>query len=489
MPGNDDGLLLQASLVGSVADARGHTAVFTRGGTAAAPGLRDCLRIWAISDIHIRTSDAPPDQPTANFNRAIADANGLGCELAILNGDLTHQGAAAEYTQLQNCLGALDMPWEGTTGNHEFLGNDGEAVLRQRFLDLFHYGATTYGSHIRNGVLLVRVCTELANANAGYMRTAQLDWLSALLAAHPDRTTVIFMHQPLQGSVAKSDLFPNFLEQTPELRGILSGNPQVKLILNGHTHQRMTDAQQWVQDSSGVWVAGGASTAYRREYTAQNTWDTSIKRYDLEESPVLEIYPDRMVVRGRRHQAGAQGWVSDQTLTGPTTYTPPVLVGGPGEVLKYNLYTPPTYCFVGRYLPLQRSDAGTAPATLLHVSNCDGSARRSLTYLRDQQQFRFAAGAGALLSAVQTFRSHEPLYFAAQISDAVQRLYLRVGDRGAVQAYSQTALDDGGEVPDLYLGNTPDGQAGLPGTCALELWSAGLTQDQVLARWADMAVL
>ena len=250
--------------------------------------------------------------------KALTDLQPLTPDLWLVNGDLAEDGVQAQYAAFKEITGKVVPPGKllVTTGNHDFYDfKVSDADSLRRFREMFGL-PQVYSSRVVSGVHLVTLADE-ARKNApdsghpdwAWLSPEQLHWFEQVLAENRQRFTAVFLHQPLQNTVAAS-VGANPMGgsgQAKELRAILAKNPQAKLWFSGHTHRRIDADGQVVHDGGTAFVALG-STAYLAGAGGG-------KDYSASQSRVLEIYPDRVVVRARDHTAGQ--WLDHLQVTLP----------------------------------------------------------------------------------------------------------------------------------------------------------------------------
>jgi Icc protein len=167
------------------------------------------------------------------FERAIPLVNAVAPNLIVVGGDLTSDEKPASYRRARAGFARLRAPVHAIMGNH-----DDRAVYRS----VFHpegrpspdpiYRAFDHGAW-----RFVLLDSHVPGAVEGGMDGAQLAWLDADLAAHPDRPTFAFVHHPpLPIGVRWLDDL-GFLNGQ-ELVHVVERHPQVRAMFFGHVHQR-----------------------------------------------------------------------------------------------------------------------------------------------------------------------------------------------------------------------------------------------------------
>ena len=152
----------------------------------------------------------------------------------FVTGDLAFRlGAAGDYER----FGRLLNPVRALAPVHLLLGNHDQ---RQNFWQAFPDDLTVVGGVLQKQVSLFsngRVNWFLLDSlnhtdvTPGLLGKAQLQWLDATLAAHPDKPALIVCHHNLD---TVSDVFG--LEDSKSLAELFEKRAQVKAFIYGHTH-------------------------------------------------------------------------------------------------------------------------------------------------------------------------------------------------------------------------------------------------------------
>ena len=281
------------------------------------------VTVALLSDTHIQAANSDVAKlVNPKLERALADLQALKPDLWLNNGDVTEDGILAQYGAFKDLISKA-IPVDQllvTTGNHDFydFAIDDAASLR-RFREVFGL-PQHYTSKVVDGVHLVLLADEMRKGapktglpDWAWITPEQLRWFEQVLADHRDRFTAVFLHQPLQNTVAGTTGTSPFggTGQAQELRDILGRNPQVKLWFSGHTHRRVDLENQVSKQGHTTFVALG-STAYLLG-APPGGGSGGGKDYTASQSRVMEIYPDRVVIRARDHVA--KQWLDNLTVT------------------------------------------------------------------------------------------------------------------------------------------------------------------------------
>jgi 3',5'-cyclic AMP phosphodiesterase CpdA len=194
------------------------------------------MRLALLADCHISTPNGPGDeehhpQGLELFDKALAEAERLGCERVVIAGDLVNMGYAEEYAAV---AGALE-PWAGRVdvvpGNHE---------VARAGLDRFaeHFGEVprraTYG-----GVRAVLLNSAVPGLDGKYWM-GKLDDASRhllLTALAEPGPLIVVVHHPFSGTIrpAPYPMMSQILDDA-EL-GQIRARQHPTLVITGHTHR------------------------------------------------------------------------------------------------------------------------------------------------------------------------------------------------------------------------------------------------------------
>ncbi|MFE6074771.1 metallophosphoesterase family protein [Paenibacillus sp. NPDC057886] len=271
-------------------------------------------------------------------------------------GDVTDRGLPQEYQELQRILEAQgdSLPQlRYTVGNHdigailwgdppldlttmtqqevgEVLGHSGdmgqieahdieksqesisiEELWQKRLNDFTAITGMngSYHDYWINGYHYIFLGTEQPHPKDCHMSTEQLQWLETKLSeqALPEQPTFVFLHQPLMDTVAGSMKEQGWygVNQDAALKAVLSRYPQV-ILFSGHTHWQL-QAQRTMYEGSGQMptMFNASSVAY--------LWTDEDEHLEGSESLHVDVYRDRVVVKGRDHVKGS--WIEGAEYT------------------------------------------------------------------------------------------------------------------------------------------------------------------------------
>lgn len=173
-------------------------------------------------------------------------------DVVLVTGDLVNDGGPEDYVHLRGILSQLDMPYFVIPGNH-----DRREALRDAFGAPGYLPASGYLNYVVEDFPLRLVCLDTLRDGHGGGRLCldRLRWLEEVLAAAPDKPTLVAMHHvPFASGLAPFDREP--MEGTDALAAVLAANRQVERVVCGHLHRAL--ATRW----HGVTVTVSPSTAF-----------------------------------------------------------------------------------------------------------------------------------------------------------------------------------------------------------------------------------
>jgi len=302
-----------------------------------------------ITDTHVR--DEADHIHNRHLEQALADIATFsqGSSGIMHVGDVTDRGLPSEYRELQRIWKqqAESLPdIRYTVGNHdigavvwqdppivllemkayevaELLEQEGQDIseeaasitvagLWQRRLSDFE-GTTgmrgSYHDHWIDGYHYIFLGTEQPHPKDCDMSTEQLEWLDAKLSerATLDHPIFLFLHQPLMDTVAGSLKEQGWygVNQDAELKAVLAKYPQA-ILFSGHTHWQL-EALHTMYDGAGHMptMFNASSVGY--------LWTDQDEHLEGSEGLHVEIYKDRVVVRGRNFVTGE--WIEGAAFT------------------------------------------------------------------------------------------------------------------------------------------------------------------------------
>jgi Icc protein len=190
-----------------------------------------------LSDPHIG-ADWDGVDPGASLAAAVEKVRSLrpAPEAILVSGDLAETAADAEYERLRALLAPLPGPLHVLPGNH-----DRVEPLRRHFDTALVDGRFIQYTADVAGMRLVALDTTRPGEERGELDATRLEWLDGVLAAAPERPTVIAMHHPPIGigiwPIDRIGLPP---ADRNALAEVIGRHPQVRRLICGHAHRAAT---------------------------------------------------------------------------------------------------------------------------------------------------------------------------------------------------------------------------------------------------------
>lgn len=201
----------------------------------------------------------------ATLERALAHLRSMTPrpDLVVATGDLVNDGLPAEYDHLVDLLAGLDdIPLLVLPGNH-----DDRDELRRRFPGL--PGPDEHDGRLDrviddHAVRIVALDTTEPGEHGGRIRPDQAGWLDAVLAAAPDRPTLVAQHHPpfVTGIGWMDDVGLSGAELQAE---VIGRHPQVVGVVAGHVHRLVM--APFGGTVASCWPSTGAQVALRLDGT------------------------------------------------------------------------------------------------------------------------------------------------------------------------------------------------------------------------------
>jgi 3',5'-cyclic AMP phosphodiesterase CpdA len=169
------------------------------------------------------------------LERAVSALNSLDPvpDVTVLTGDLVESGAAEEYAHLRTLLAPLRMPVFAIPGNHDAREPMRKAFIGDGYLPregFLNYAIEDYPLRI------IALDTLIPGEGGGLLCSDRLRWVDDILAAAPDRPTLVLMHHPpFMTGIERMDRAG--LDGIGAFAEIIRGHPQVERILCGHLHR------------------------------------------------------------------------------------------------------------------------------------------------------------------------------------------------------------------------------------------------------------
>lgn len=186
-----------------------------------------------LTDLHVGGSENGVD-PVPRLEAVVEAIRSLPNrpDAALISGDLTHDGGAAEYRLARELLERLEVPLHVIPGNH-----DDRALLRQAF-DLPGVGDEPVDYAVEVGELrLVALDSNVPGRDLGGFEPKQLRWLDAELARGQGPTLLAMHHPPLATGIEEWDGINLAREEREALAEVVGRHPQLRAIVGGHLHR------------------------------------------------------------------------------------------------------------------------------------------------------------------------------------------------------------------------------------------------------------
>ncbi|WP_397386820.1 metallophosphoesterase family protein [Paenibacillus sp. MMS20-IR301] len=303
----------------------GHLQVSTAGHSGTEP----LLTFQIITDTHV-TAD-PAHEYNLNFGQALQDLaiHAKGSSGIMHIGDVTDHGLPEEYAEVGRILQLHQDALPEilyTVGNHDVGLGHWESRISMFTAHMAMPGP--YHDHWIGGYHFIFLGTEENLPIFCNLSDKQLEWLDRKLgerageggiggpargnagsgtAPLPQQPVFLFLHQPLKDTVAGSLEAQEWygVMQDEELRAILAKHPQT-LLFTGHTHWELeNDKTMAPGNGQNATMFNASSVAY--------LWTDADERKTGSQGYYVEVYADRVLVRGRDFSTGT--WVESVQFT------------------------------------------------------------------------------------------------------------------------------------------------------------------------------
>lgn len=199
------------------------------------------MLIAHLSDPHLR--------PQGELYQGLVDSNAMFAlaldtlealrpapDLVIIGGDLVDHATEAEYDTALTALRRLAQPVLAIPGNH-----DGRETFRRCLGTLFpvpEAGPLHFDTGDRWPVRVIGFDVTVPGEHHGEVTQDALDWLRQRLEDHPERPTMLLMHQPPADSgIPFVDSYKCFGGE--RLSGLIRQYGNIERVLCGHIHRFM----------------------------------------------------------------------------------------------------------------------------------------------------------------------------------------------------------------------------------------------------------
>lgn len=249
-----------------------------------------------LTDLHL-ASDSTSTYPNANcrfknlVNHLNTDSVKNKIDFAVISGDIVQVSPYSEtllvydLNYANSVLSELEIPYYPLIGNHENNWAEGNTVRENIFNNFSGYPAS-YTFTFQNYLFI------MLNNTSGYYNNvpviyARNKWLKNILLTNTDKRIVLATHiSPLKMRTN----FPDwaFISPNDELQTIIAENPNIELVLSGHTHlnSRLT---KYGKD----YLCTSALASYPFEYRIFKVYNDSISIETLATpEPGINIWKD-----------------------------------------------------------------------------------------------------------------------------------------------------------------------------------------------------
>ncbi|HUS17367.1 MAG TPA: metallophosphoesterase [Chloroflexia bacterium] len=274
------------------------------------------VRLAVISDIHLGHLPPTygmvfPDEAGRLLDTAVTEINGQAdVDGVLVLGDLVDNGQPAELDDVAGRLARLHVPWYAIPGNHDVAFPPNPALLdRRRFYEqlarLGDQGASYadaaqtggWTAVLKPGVRLIGLDSNVPGDWNGEVDAALQAWLRRTLDTAPEPCVIVAVHHALH-QVFTGWQAPDFMGHDwgkffcgngPDVRALLDGYPQVRLVLTGHAHVTRVDP-----DGSRLLIGAPALGIYPMAYRVislaetEDGWDITWRTQPVADADLHE---------------------------------------------------------------------------------------------------------------------------------------------------------------------------------------------------------
>ncbi|MBE1445735.1 metallophosphoesterase family protein [Paenibacillus sp. OAS669] len=269
------------------------------------------LSFFIISDLHINSGITAQSN---HLRKALDDIKTFGdkVQAIVITGDITDSGTTADYREFKNIMSRYELPpVYANMGNHDYynvwIGKDGawnhdsfpngktDSMARQAFTSMFNL-EKPYHDVWLNGFHFILLSQEAyiqerpEVGEGAWYSDEQMSWFRSKMAENNDGKPVFVMiHQELPP--IGQDGGNHMLIKAKEFREILKPYRNV-FVFSGHTHQDFTvNTEHYIQETFHWFRNSSIGLVMNTKY--ENV------RKDAAQGLYIEVYPDKVVLRGR----------------------------------------------------------------------------------------------------------------------------------------------------------------------------------------------
>lgn len=203
--------------------------------------MKDRFLLAQVTDMHIKAGGQLSYRVVdteASLARCVARLLALPQipDAVLFSGDLVDFGREDEYDNLARLIAPLTMPCFLMPGNH-----DDPAVMRARFPSHAYMRQNTGKlDYVIDDfpLRIVALDSTVHGKSHGALTPEQLQWLDRMLAAAPDKATVVALHHPpFWTGIGHMDAL--LLAQPRPFESVIARHPQIERVLCGHLHRNI----------------------------------------------------------------------------------------------------------------------------------------------------------------------------------------------------------------------------------------------------------
>ncbi len=278
------------------------------------------LSFAVASDVHINEDNY--ENYNDHFKALLADLKATvpSCDAIFFNGDIADWGKEVEYQMFRQFLAEAELPFPFYTnyGNHDSRDKTTPNLFKQ-YANTFDMDTMWYTIETEEANFILFVSSETQRLHEFlYLTEENLTWLEQTLATVTanGKKTFLMYHQPLTNTVAGSFLPEgediNEFSQVrkvrlgaevaadEDLQNILMNYPDL-VIFTSHSHYNLAAPNTLKLKDMYPYMVNTAATAYISRGDGV--------RYNEAQALYVDVYDDKVVIRGRDVLAGK--WIPE----------------------------------------------------------------------------------------------------------------------------------------------------------------------------------